>query len=118
MNWMNLKDNFLILVATLLVFLSSSSALLAQQTAFDELKERFESGEIFNAGFSHQYIDSYTQDTSVPTNLPKTTLHLPASSMVPILLILLKVRKAETTPYLYPLVPKTPFPFLKMWRLP
>lgn len=63
MNWMNLKGDFLILIGTVLVFLLSSSALQAQQTAFDELKERFESGEIFNAGFSHQYIDSYTQDT-------------------------------------------------------
>ncbi len=40
-----------------------SNPLLAQQTAFDELKQRFDNGEIFHAEFSHQYIDSYTQDT-------------------------------------------------------
>lgn len=46
-----------------MLFIAVASPLFAQQTAFDKLKERFESGEIFNAEFSHQYVDSYTQDT-------------------------------------------------------
>lgn len=64
MNWMNLKaDYWLPVTAATLLLVAVSMPLRAQQTAFDKLKERFEDGEIFNAEFSHQYIDSYTQDT-------------------------------------------------------
>lgn len=64
MNWMNLKgNNGLLLLISMLMLCLTTSALQAQQTAFDKLKERFETGEIFNARFSHQYVDSYTQDT-------------------------------------------------------
>lgn len=67
MNWMSLKDNYQNYLLTpgkvLVLLLLSVTTLQAQQTPFDKLKERFESGEIFNARFSHQYVDSYTQDT-------------------------------------------------------
>lgn len=63
MNLMNLKGNYRwMLLSACLVFITTG-ILQAQQTAFDQLKERFESGEIFHAEFEHQYIDSYTQDT-------------------------------------------------------
>lgn len=64
MNWMNLKDNHLVLIpAIMLLALTAVGPACAQQTAFGKLKQRFDDGEIFNAEFTHQYIDSYTQDT-------------------------------------------------------
>ena len=64
MNLTNLKDNFLgVVLAAIFLLATFSNPLHAQQTAFDELKQRFDNGEIFHAEFSHQYIDSYTQDT-------------------------------------------------------
>ena len=39
------------------------SSLQAQQTPFSKLKQKFEDGEIFNADFHHQSVDSYTGDT-------------------------------------------------------
>lgn len=59
----SINYHLLTLAKALLLLLLSATTLQAQQTAFDELKQRFESGEIFNARFSHQYVDSYTQDT-------------------------------------------------------
>lgn len=64
MNLMNLKVNYSQIALTSVLLLSVITApLFAQQTAFDKLKQRFDAGEIFNAEFTHQYIDSYTQDT-------------------------------------------------------
>lgn len=64
MNWMNLKDNYWVLIpAIMLLALTAVGQAYAQQTAFGKLKQRFDDGEIFNAEFTHQYIDSYTQDT-------------------------------------------------------
>ena len=66
MNLTNLKVNYLpaVFAAALLFMLTAlSSPVLAQQSAFDKLKQRFDEGEIFHAEFQHQYIDSYTQDT-------------------------------------------------------
>lgn len=64
MNLMNLKVKMLLAgLAAILLFTLVSTPVFAQQTAFDQLKQRFDDGEIFNAEFSHQYIDSYTQDT-------------------------------------------------------
>lgn len=64
MNLTNLKDNFKgVFLAAIFLVTALSTPLLAQQTAFDELKKRFDKGEIFHAEFKHQYIDSYTQDT-------------------------------------------------------
>lgn len=49
-----------------LIFLLSSLAVSsnAQEDPFARLKQKFEQGEIFNADFHHQSIDSYTQDTA------------------------------------------------------
>lgn len=35
-----------------------------EQQAFEQLRERFESGEIFRARFTHTYMDSFTGDSS------------------------------------------------------
>ena len=59
----NLNANvFTTLLITLFVW-GFSSSLQAQQTPFSKLKQKFESGAIFNADFLHQSIDSYTGDT-------------------------------------------------------
>lgn len=64
MNLMSLKDNYFLVVFAAFMVCATATTLRAQQTDFDKLKERFESGEIFNAQFEHQSIDSYTQDTT------------------------------------------------------
>lgn len=46
----------------IVVVLLSSTPLLAQTPNFDQLKERFESGEVFAAEFDHTYTDSYTEE--------------------------------------------------------
>ncbi len=38
--------------------------LMAQTSNFDQLKERFESGEVFVADFRHTYTDSYTGEST------------------------------------------------------
>lgn len=48
------------LVSFIVVVLISSTALFAQAPNFDQLKERFDSGEVFAAEFDHTYTDSYT----------------------------------------------------------
>src|SRR6056297_914429 len=66
MKMTNLKDNFfptVFAVALLIIIMVLSNPVLAQQSAFDKLKQRFDEGEIFHAEFQHRYIDSYTQDT-------------------------------------------------------
>jgi len=58
-----LNDNilrFLFTISVLLVFVVS---LQAQETPFDQLKQKFEQNEVFNADFHHESIDSYTEDT-------------------------------------------------------
>lgn len=35
----------------------------AQDPSFEQLKQKFESGEIFKANFNHKYVDSYTEET-------------------------------------------------------
>lgn len=46
-----------------LVLLMAGQALSQNNSAFERLTDRFKEGKIFRAGFSHIYIDSYTQDT-------------------------------------------------------
>lgn len=41
-------------------FLLLTTGLLAQTPNFDQLKDRFDSGEVFSAQFDHTYSDSYT----------------------------------------------------------
>lgn len=45
-------------------FLLLTTNLNAQTSNFDQLKERFESGEVFVADFRHTYTDSYTNESS------------------------------------------------------
>lgn len=64
MNWMNLSNNFLRICGTIIFIVTLAGPLSAQQGTLDKLREKFEAGEIFQGEFTHQYIDSYTQDTS------------------------------------------------------
>ena len=45
-------------------FLLLSTNILAQTSNFDQLKQRFESGEVFVAEFEHTYTDSYTGEST------------------------------------------------------
>jgi outer membrane lipoprotein-sorting protein len=45
------------------LFMGLATPLYGQESPFDKLKERFESGQVFSADFRHESIDSYTQDT-------------------------------------------------------
>lgn len=64
MNWKNLSDKLLRFL--FLAFLCGNFAisLHAQDNSFDQLKQKFEEGAIFNADFRHQSVDSYTGDTA------------------------------------------------------
>lgn len=59
MNLISVKGTF---VFTICLVMISLSALHAQTPQFDELKLKFERGEIFNAAFSHEFHDSYTNE--------------------------------------------------------
>jgi len=59
---MNLTASISKLIPVLILFLTTVPAT-AQQAAFEELIERFNTGEIFYADFTHQYVDSYTGDS-------------------------------------------------------
>lgn len=63
MNWKNLSDKFLATLFLILVWLGSLLTANAQENTFSQLKQKFETGAIFNADFNHQSVDSYTQDT-------------------------------------------------------
>lgn len=45
-------------------FLLLTTNILAQTPKFDQLKDRFESGEVFVADFNHTYTDSYTDEST------------------------------------------------------
>ncbi|MCW9708442.1 LolA family protein [Fodinibius salsisoli] len=63
MNWTNLVAKVAQIFIGGVLFVGLSTPLYAQENPFEELKERFESGEVFSADFRHQSIDSYTRDT-------------------------------------------------------
>lgn len=48
--------------AVFLILLFAAQAGYAQQSPFEQLKEKFESGKIFKADFTHTYEDSYTEE--------------------------------------------------------
>lgn len=50
------------LLSLLVLILISSAGLFAQTPNFDQLKERFDTGEVFSAEFDHTYTDSYTEE--------------------------------------------------------
>lgn len=59
----NSTDNLAYLLLTI-CFLFTVEPLSAQDTPFEELRGKFESGQIFNGQFEHQSVDSYTEDTT------------------------------------------------------
>lgn len=50
------------LVSIIVVLLVASTSLFAQTPNFDQLKQRFDSGDVFSAKFDHTYTDSYTEE--------------------------------------------------------
>ncbi|SMO36942.1 LolA family protein [Fodinibius sediminis] len=63
MNWTNsIVRKTLYLTGVILVW-GSLNQLLAQDSPFTRLKEKFEAGQIFSGDFTHQSVDSYTEDT-------------------------------------------------------
>lgn len=50
------------LLSLLVLILILSAGLFAQTPNFDQLKERFDTGEVFSAEFDHTYTDSYTEE--------------------------------------------------------
>lgn len=50
------------LLSFIVLILISSTSLFAQTPIFDQLKERFDAGEVFSAQFDHTYTDSYTEE--------------------------------------------------------
>lgn len=62
---MNLKGNLFATVLAALQIMSGTTFTLARQTPFDKLIDKFSNGQVFQAEFQHQYIDSYTKDTVV-----------------------------------------------------
>jgi len=62
---MNLRGSLTAITVAALHVLAVTSPATAQQTPFDQLIERFRSGRVFEAAFSHEYVDSYTEDTVV-----------------------------------------------------
>ena len=63
MNWTNLIANTFRVFACTILFLGSTTIVFAQENPFSQLKEKFESGQIFSADFQHRSVDSYTGDT-------------------------------------------------------
>ena len=57
------------LTGLLLLIIAVSVPLSAQDTPYDQLKQKFQRGEIFNADFSHQVIDSFTGDTTLSSGI-------------------------------------------------
>lgn len=64
MNSKNLSGNLVRFLLLSVFCFGLTNFLAAQENPFDELKQKFEQGEIFYADFHHQSIDSYTEDTA------------------------------------------------------
>lgn len=60
---MNLRGSWLALITAVILVLTGASLATAQHTPFERLIDRFRSGQIFKAEFTHEYADSYTEDT-------------------------------------------------------
>ncbi|WP_138431199.1 LolA family protein [Fodinibius saliphilus] len=63
MIWTNLNGNIFRFLFVVCFLTGCSLTLKAQTTHLDKLKQKFEQGDVFKAAFSHESIDSYTQDT-------------------------------------------------------
>ncbi|GAA5523225.1 outer-membrane lipoprotein carrier protein [Fodinibius salicampi] len=63
MNWTSLSDRLVQFLITALLLGGIPVMAGAQDAPFEQLKMKFEDGQIFSADFHHQSVDSYTQDT-------------------------------------------------------
>jgi len=63
MNSMNMSDKFYSILVFVFALILVSTGAYAQQSPFEQLKQKFENGQLFEADFTHRYVDSYTQDT-------------------------------------------------------
>jgi outer membrane lipoprotein-sorting protein len=63
MNWTSLSDRLVQFLITALLLGGIPAMAGAQEAPFEQLKMKFEKGQIFSADFHHQSVDSYTQDT-------------------------------------------------------
>lgn len=63
MNWTNSIANTFRVFTCTIFFLGITTTVFAQENPFSQLKEKFESGQIFSADFQHRSVDSYTEDT-------------------------------------------------------
>lgn len=59
----NHKASVLIPIAFVLLFTVFTIPAMAQNSVFNRLKQKFDSGYIFKAHLNNQFIDSYTKDT-------------------------------------------------------
>ncbi len=59
----NLKTSALILIIFATLSTIITSPVMAQDSVFNRLKQKFDSGSIFKAHLTNQFIDSYTKDT-------------------------------------------------------
>ena len=59
----NLKVSVLILIAFASLSMIIAKPVMAQDSVFNRLKQKFDSGYIFKANLTNQFIDSYTKDT-------------------------------------------------------
>lgn len=63
MNWTHLNKKRTLFLLFVMGWGLVCAAANAQQSPFEQLKQKFEDGQVFHAQFTHRYIDSYTQDT-------------------------------------------------------
>lgn len=63
MIWKSLTDSFLKCLLIGCFIFGFITTPRAQENPFGELKQKFETGQVFNADFHHESVDSYTQDT-------------------------------------------------------
>ena len=62
MIWMNMIAKKVSILFLIFGLMAAARTGYAQQSPFEQLKEKFEDGQIFKADFSHTYVDSYTKE--------------------------------------------------------
>lgn len=63
MIWMNMIAKKYSILFLFFGFFVVAQAGYAQDAPFEQLKQKFENGQIFKADFNHRYVDSYTDET-------------------------------------------------------
>ncbi|MBN2732524.1 MAG: outer membrane lipoprotein carrier protein LolA [Balneolaceae bacterium] len=63
MIWMNMIAKKYSILFLVFGFFVVAQAGYAQDAPFEQLKQKFENGQIFKADFNHKYVDSYTDET-------------------------------------------------------